>query len=191
MSQPQRKPMTSAEFLAWEAKQEFKWEFDGLQPVAMNGGTFAHASIQGNVIAALVARLRGKPCRPCGCDMRVPTGGGRYRYPDALVTCAPMRSDALDAPEPVVIFEVLSQSTEHNDRKTKLREYCSIPSLQRYVMLEQDEMAATVVARTATGWSLDLLDAAGTLSMPEIGVDMALAELYADVEFTATDEDAA
>ena len=189
MLQSQRKPMSSAEFVAWEAKQESKWEFDGFQPVAMNGGTFAHTTIQSNVIAALIARLRGSSCRPCGSDMRVPTGNGRYRYPDALVTCAPMRPDALDAPEPTVIFEVLSQSTEHNDRKTKLREYCSIPSLQRYVMLEQDEAAATVIARTGAGWSLDLLDATGTLVMPEIGVEIPIAELYADVQFAAGAED--
>ncbi len=186
MTQLQHKPMTSAEFVAWEAKQELKWEFDGFQPIAMNGGTFAHTTIQSNVIAALITRLRGKPCRPCGSDMRVPTGNGRYRYPDALVTCAPMRPDALDVPEPVVIFEVLSQSTEHNDRKTKLREYCLIPSVRCYVMLEQDEIAATVVTRTETGWSLDLLDAGGTLVMPEIGVEVPLAELYADVQFAAS-----
>ena len=183
MTQPQRKAMTSEEFLAWEAKQELKWEFDGVQPVAMTGGSFAHSRIQGKLITALNNRLLGKPCQPCGPDMRVPTNGGRYRYPDALVTCAPMRPDAQDAPEPVVLFEVLSPSTEHEDRKVKLREYCSIPSVQRYVMLEQDETAATVVARTETGWSLDLLDAGGTLVMPEIGVEIPLAELYADVQF--------
>lgn len=185
MTQPQRKPMTSEEFLAWETDQELKWEFDGVQPVAMTGGGFAHSRIQGRLITALNNRLLGKPCQPCGPDMRVPTDGGRYRYPDALVTCTAMRPDARDALEPVVLFEVLSPSTEREDRKVKLREYCSIPSVRRYVMLEQDEMAATVIARTGTGWSLDLLDAAGTLAMPEIDIRIPLAELYADIEFAA------
>ena len=181
MTQPQRKPMTSAEFLAWEAKQELKWEFDGVQPIAMTGGSFAHSRIQGRLITALNNRLTGKPCQPCGPDMRVPTGSGRYRYPDALVTCASVPPDALDVLEPVVLFEVLSPSTEREDRKVKLREYCSIPSVRRYVMLEQDEIAATVFARTETGWSLDLLDMGDTLVMPEISVEIPLAELYANV----------
>lgn len=183
MSQHQREPMTPEEYLAWEEAQELKWEFDGFQPVAMNGGTAAHATIQGNLVTALFVRLRGKRCRPFGSDMRVPTGLGRYRYPDALVTCTPVRPDARDAPEPVVLFEVLSGSTEREDRKVKLQEYRSVASVQRYVMLEQDEMLATVVARTGTGWSLDQVGPAGVLAMPEIGVELLLAELYADVAF--------
>ena len=62
-------------------------------------------------------------------------------------------------------------------------EYRSIASVQRYVMLEQDEMLATVVARTATGWSIDQVGPAGVLAMPEIGVEIPMSELYADVAF--------
>lgn len=175
--------MTSEEYLAWEAAQELKWEFDGFQPVAMNGGTAAHSTIQGNLIFALIGRLRGKRCRPHGPDMRVPTGLGRYRYPDALVTCTPVSPTARDIPEPVVLFEVLSDSTEREDRKVKLGEYRSIPSVQRYVMLEQDEMLATVIARAGAGWSLDQVGPAGVLAIPEIGVELPLAELYVDVAF--------
>ena len=181
MSQPQCEPMTSGEYLVWEEKQELKWEFDGFQPVAMTGGSVAHSSIQGNLISALIVRLRGKPCWPCGPDMRVPTGNGRYRYPDALVTCASVRPDARDVPKPVVLFEVLSSETERKDRKIKLQEYRSIPSVQRYVMLEQDDMLATVVARTAAGWSLDQVGPADVLAMPEIGIEILLTELYADM----------
>ena len=61
MSQAQSKPMTSSEFLAWESDQELKWEFDGLQPVAMTSGTRAHAVVQANLISALTNRLHGKP----------------------------------------------------------------------------------------------------------------------------------
>ena len=134
----------------------------------MTGGSFAHSRIQGRLITALNNRLLGKPCQPCGPDMRTPTGGGRYRYPDALVTCAPVRPDALDAPELAVLFEVLSPSTEHEDRRVKLRKHCSIPCVRRYVMPEQDEVTATVVARTGTSWGLDLVEEGGTLIMPEM-----------------------
>lgn len=176
--------MNVAEFLAWEERQELKWEFDGFQPVAMTGGTFAHTRIQGNLITALNNRLRGRPCRPCGPDMKVETGG-KYRYPDALVTCSPMPPDATVAADPVVIFEVLSKSTSRDDRTVKLMEYQSLPSVRRYVMLEQDQAPATVITRTgtSTGWSLQSLRADAVLAMPEIGVELPVAELYADVEF--------
>lgn len=177
MSQVLRKVMTPEEFLAWEATQELKWEFDGFQPVAMVGATLVHVAIQGNIITALTVRLRGKPCRPYGSDAKVQIGP-KYRYPDALVSCVPIILGATVAADPVVIFEVLSESTAETDRTTKLREYRSLPSVQRYVMLEQNQAAATVVNRTETGWSLETLDATGTLAMPEIGVEVPMAELY-------------
>ena len=123
MRQAQHLPMTSEEYLVWEERQEFKWEFDGLQPVAMNGGTWAHSTIQANIIWALKSRLRGKPCQPCGSDMRVPTMQGRYRYPDALVTCTPQPPETRDVTDPVVLFEVLSDSEAEADRTVKLNEY--------------------------------------------------------------------
>lgn len=179
-----RQPMTAAEFLAWEERQELKWEFDGFQPVAMVGCTVAHSAITGNLLTALNIRLRGKPCRPHGPDMKVETGG-KYRYPDALVTCAPVPPDATVIAEPVVIFEVLSKGTQRGDRTTKLLEYQSLPSVRRYVMIEQDQALVTVITRTGThtGWSLELLRAPDVLAMPEIGVELPVAELYADVEF--------
>jgi hypothetical protein len=57
------KPMSLAEFLEWEDRQPSRYEFDGVGPVAMTGGTFAHAVIQRNLAFALTGRLRGKPCR--------------------------------------------------------------------------------------------------------------------------------
>ena len=186
MSQLQRGTMTPEEFLAWEAKQELRWEFDGFQPVAMTGGTAAHSVIQGNVITALNNRLRGKRCRPYGPDLKVEIGE-KYRYPDAFVSCTPVGSASTVVTNPVVIFEVLSESTAETDRTTKLREYCSLPSVQRYVMLEQNQGAATVIARIETGWSLEMLDANGTLAMPEIGIEVAMSELYDGLDLMPLD----
>ena len=67
-----------------------------------------------------------------------------------------------------MLFEILSDTTEHTDKTTKLIEYRAIPSMRRYVILEQDQVLATVVARTSTGWSLDMLRT-GILTLPEIG----------------------
>ena len=186
MSQVQHLPMTSEEYLAWEERQEFKWEFDGLQPVAMNGSTWAHTRIQGNIITALNARLRGKPCQPCGSDMRVPTIQGRYRYPDALVTCTPQPLDGRDVTDPVVLFEVLSPSTAEADRTVKLNEYQSIPSLHRYLMLEQTRVFATVITRMAAGWSIALAGLEDVIAMPEIGVDLPVSEIYDGLTFPAS-----
>lgn len=182
MSQAQRTRMTPEEFLAWEARQEFKWEFDGFAPVAMTGATDAHAAVQGNIVTALNNRLRGKPCYVRGLDIKVQTGPG-YRYPDAFVSCTPVPPGAIVATEPVVIFEVLSDSTARTDRTIKASEYCALPSVQRYVLLEQDQAWATVIARTPSGWGIEFLSAVDTLRMPEIGVEVPVSELYEGVAF--------
>ncbi len=177
MSQAHLVPMTPDEFLAWEAKQELKWEFDGFQPVAMTGGTRAHSVVQRNLLSALDARLDGESCQAYGSDLKVQTGRS-YRYPDVSVSCTPFPDDATIVVEPVVVLEVLSASTAGDDRTVKAAEYKSLLSLQRYVMLEQDRVFATVLTRTATGWDHSLVGLDGTLVMPEVGVEVPLATLY-------------
>lgn len=170
--------MSEAEYLAWEERQELKHEFDGTRPIAMTGGTVNHDRIQGNLIFLLKGRLRGGRCEPFGPNMRVPTGFGRYRYPDALVTCSPLDGTARDVTEPIVIFEIASDSTAHTDRGTKLVEYRHIPSLVRYVMIEQAAPLATVVTRAGGIWGIEVVRAGEVLALPEIGIELPLDELY-------------
>ena len=175
--------MSPEEFLAWEETQELRWEFDGVRPVAMVGGTLAHDVVNMNLVTALVGRLRGKPCRAYGPSVKVSVGQGKYRYPDVSVTCVPIEPRDKLLTEPVILFEVLSDGTQHTDKTTKLVEYRAIPSVRRYVMLEQDQVLATVIARTDTGWSLDVLRAGEMLTLPEIGTEVPMDELYEGLAF--------
>src|SRR5271165_3403572 len=178
-----RKPMTLAEFLEWEERQPMRYEFDGAGPVAMTGGTRAHARIQRNLAFALTGRLRGKPCEFLGSDLKIKTSEDHVRYPDGFVTCTVGENANTMVSDPVVIFEVLSPSTAGNDRIVKAREYPSMHSVQRYVMLEQDRRGATVYARSGDTWTLEILIAGSKLSLPEIGVELPLAELYDGILF--------
>lgn len=83
-----RKFMMLDEFLAWEERQDVKWESDGEQPVAMTGVTRAHAAIQRNLTVALATRLRSSPCQFYGVDLKVKADRS-VRYPDGFVTCTP------------------------------------------------------------------------------------------------------
>ena len=184
MSNALREPMTLDEFLAWEERQELRYEFDGFQPVATTGGSYAHDAVSMNLAAALVSRLRGTPCRAHGSNLKV-SAEGRVRYPDAFVTCQSYGNADKFARDPVVIFEVLSPSTAGTDRIDKVREYTALSSLRRYVLLEQDRVAATVWERQGTGWVASVLTDAAVLPMPEIGVELSLAELHEGVDLTA------
>jgi Uma2 family endonuclease len=183
MSVAQNRSMTKAEFLDWEERQELKYEFDGFEPVAMVGVTRADSVIQRNLVTALTNRLRGQPCEPHGSELKIEVAG-RIRYPDAFVVCTPGAATDKIVTDPVVIFEILSEGTERQDRITKNEEYRLTPSVQRYVMLEQDEPAATVFAREGERWVGTLLRGDAILSMPEIGIEVPLAEFYEGLVFT-------
>jgi len=178
-----RRPMTLMEFLDWEGLQEMRYEFDGFQPLAITGGTYQHDRISINLTASLLTRLRGKPCQPHGSNLKIEVMGS-IRYPDAFVTCGPIDLDSTVARDPVVVFEVLSRGTAQTDRIVKNREYASTASIQRYVMLEQTQIAATMFERLGDDWIGHLLDADAVLQMPEIGIELPLAELYEGLDLT-------
>jgi Uma2 family endonuclease len=110
-----RKPMTLTEFLALEERQELRFEFNGCEPVDMTGGTIVHDKITFNIQKALDARLAGKPCMPCGPNVKILTPG-KVRYPDALVTCTQTSPNATVIDEPIVVFEVVSEDTARTNR---------------------------------------------------------------------------
>lgn len=176
------KPMTREQFLVWEVRQELRYEFDGFQPMAMTGGTAAHSAIQSNLAIVIGGRLRGAPCQFYGSDLKIETARG-FRYADGFVVCNPVAPRATVVRDPVVIFEVLGDSTGGIDIITKNHEYAAIPSVRRYVVLAQDEMAGTLFERIENDWVGHLLNADSVLRMPEIGIEAALTELYEEVEF--------
>jgi Putative restriction endonuclease len=123
--------MTLAEFLVWEERQELRYEFDGVEPVAMAGGSLAHAAIQRNLALAVGTRLRGKPCQFFGSDLKTQAAENSSRCPDGMVICSGLDPALKIVRNPVVVFEVLSPSTPAVDRIVKARESQATPSVQR------------------------------------------------------------
>lgn len=179
--------MSLDEFLAWDARQEGRWEFDGHRPVAMVGGTARHNEIVGNLEGAVRQRL-GAPCRTYRETMGVRTGRDTIRYPDILVVCSRVAPNATEITEPLVLFEVLSKSTSRTDRIEKAIEYLATPSVRRYVLLEQDAAGITSMRRRSDqSWETVVLTGPAILDLPELGMQVPLSEIYAGVEF---DDDA-
>ena len=173
--------MTLAEFLAWEERQDLRYEFDGFAPVAMTGGTVAHDQITFNLRKALDARLAGGACRAAGPNVKVLTPG-KARYPDGVVTCTPVDSSATVIDAPVIVFEVISDDTARTDRIEKLREYQATATIQRYVIVEQKSVGAMVFARKGEDWVATALTDGDVLLLPEISIEIPLGELYVGLE---------
>ncbi|HVC60318.1 MAG TPA: Uma2 family endonuclease [Acetobacteraceae bacterium] len=172
--------MTREEFLNWAEAQDVRYEFDGFQPVAMTGGTRDSTQISQNIYSALRTRLNGTGCGPLGPDAGVATIGDAVRYPDALVTCTRGPGTDRIVPGVVVIFEVLSPTSGRTDRIDKLREYQAVASIRRYVILEHTSVGLAVYARAMgdDNWIATALTEGDALRMPEIGIEIPVAEFY-------------
>jgi Uma2 family endonuclease len=179
--------MSFEQFLDWERRQERKHEFVDGQAIAMAGGTEAHSTIQANLIAAAVPKLRGSGCRPFSSDMLVRTGTERGRYPDMTIDCGPRKSDNRVAPDPRVVFEVLSPETQRHDRTIKLADYNATPSIAHYVLLEQDEPLAHIYDRGPHGdFNLrprEVRGLKGAVELQAVGIVLMMREIYDGLTF--------
>ena len=169
MSDAFHRPMTVEAFLDWEECQPARYEFDGIHTYAMTGGSADHSRVQRNLITELTSRLKGKPCEAFGSELKI-LAAGSVRYPDAFVVCSPIQGKATFVTDPVVVFEIVSPSTSGVDRIIKNQEYRDTPSIQRYVILEQDRQAAMVFSRDHGDWAGHVIAGDLNLEMPEIGI---------------------
>jgi Uma2 family endonuclease len=187
-----QKPWTIERFLAWAEGREGRYEFDGIQPVAMTGGTVNHGIILRNLMFSLTGKLRGTPCQPLASDVGVATRNDAIRYPDALITCTKLTGTDRTVPGVVTIFEIVSPSSGRIDRIIKVREYAAVDSIRRYVIIESVTSGLLVLHRQngQEPWIAVTLTADDVLDLPEVGIQIPVAALYEGVEFQASAADA-
>lgn len=184
---------TIQEFYRIENDATEKHEFRNGEILAMSGGSPRHALIAANTIWQLRQRLMGKPCIPYGSDLRIRmTGRERTAYPDVSIICGPIQYDPDDKAKhtvlnPRVIVELLSETTEAYDRGDKFAAYRDVPSLEEYVLVSQSEpRIETFVKQTDGSWRLSFFKGIdGTGIIQSIGVELPLAQVYADVDFSS------
>ena len=182
--------MTREQFLDWVERQEAPYEFDGFEPVAMTGGSLGHNLICHNIYDALRQRLRDSQWIAIGPDVAVATAGSAIRFPDVVVTTRRLPITEKLAPAPIILFEVVSPSSTRMDRVTKLNEYAAVPSLRRYVLVEDMTVGLTVLWRSAAGeaWLATAFGPGETLALPEIGLDVPVDEFYLGLDLPEQDE---
>ena len=170
------------EYLEGERSAEVRHEYVDGHVYAMAGASDDHNRIAGNIFAELRERLRGHRCEPFINDMKVkipPAFAEVYYYPDVLVACDPTDNARYFRERPTVIIEVLSPETERTDRREKAIAYRQIPTVEAYVLVEQERMAATILRRTEPGWQSEVIEKRGSiLKLPGLGVEIPLERIY-------------
>lgn len=174
---------TEAEYLKAEQASEVRHEYIGGDLYAMAGASEEHNIISLNIAAAIRAHLRGKPCKVFIHDMkaRVYAQLTLYYYPDVMVVCDPGDDDRFFKSKPRIIVEVVSESTRGTDEREKLLTFIQLPSLEEYVLVEQDRMKVTIHRRAAE-WVPEFLEGPeALLKLHSIGFEMPLSAVYEDV----------
>ena len=183
----QKQPVSVADYLSVEHNALRKHEYVEGDVYAMVGATNTHNRIATNGTVSLGQQLRGRTCQVFNSDTKVrvrQTRGTRFYYPDFSVVCRVNPASDTYQDAPVVIVEIISESTRRTDEYEKRESYLSINSLQVYVRVEQTSAAAVVDRRVDSGFEREVyvgLDA--VIPLPEIECQLPLAELYEKVEF--------
>lgn len=176
-------PLNAEEYLEGELHSEVKHELVGGQAYAMVGASNIHNLIAGAVFAALRQHLKGSPCRTFMSDMKVRQGDNFY-YPDLVVTCQPATGIYYYVTDPVLIAEVLSPTTERQDRLEKRLAYQHLPTLREYVLIAQDKIQAEVHRRIEDGWEIERYSEGDKLRFDSVDLTLPLSEIYQDAMHT-------
>jgi Uma2 family endonuclease len=190
MSSQRTTLLSPEEYLELERRAERKSEYFHGEMFAMSGASRRHVVIVNNLGGELRQRLKKRPCEIYSNDMRLRVApNGLYTYPDVMVACgepqfADDQSDTLL--NPVLIAEVLSDSTENYDRGRKFEQYRTLPSLSEYVMVAQDAPRIEQYTRQPNGhWLLaETRGLNASVQLASIDCALPLAEIYDKIDFS-------
>lgn len=189
MSTAPKTYLSTTQYLALERRAEFKSHYYRGEMFAMAGASREHNLIVGNLVREIGNALKDRRCEVYPSDMRVKVvATGLYTYPDATVVCGEpeFEDNQFDTlTNPMVLFEVLSASTELWDRSGKFRQYREIPSLREYVMITQDRASVERYIRQADGgWLLqEIQSIEDSVEFDSIAVTIPLSEIYRNIRF--------
>jgi len=187
---PHFQPVSVRDYLDGELQAHRKHEYvDGIV-YAMVGGTVAHSRIASNATIALGSQLRGQRCQVFNSDIKIRvqrSQGTRFYYPDVSVVCEPNPPSELYHDAPVVIVEVISESTRRVDELEKREAYLSVEALRAYLLVEQADAAVLVYRCGDQGFERETYAGqAAVIGLPEIGCSLALTELYEGTGLSAS-----
>ena len=169
--------MTSDEFLVWaEAQSDEKFELHEGVVVAMSRERRLHALVKGNAYLALTRVA--SPCAPYVDGIAIKVSETTTYIPDVLVDCGD-QSDMMEmtAVEPVIVVEVLSDSTSKVDTGAKLEGYFTVPSVQHYLLVDGADRRVTYHRRETGGLFTQILHT-GTLALDPPGVTVSIDDFW-------------
>ncbi len=179
---PHYELITEEDYLKNELCSNIKHEYINGELYAMAGASDNHNKACGNIFLELKSSLKkkGSKCVTYIADMRLKQGS-KYYYPDVMVVCSEDNDDKYNKTAPVILVEVLSASTRKKDLTTKRFYYQNIPSLQEYVLIEQDKAEIQVCCRNKH-WQSQYYYLGDNITFESIEVTISVEDIYYQID---------
>lgn len=176
--------MSYAAYLAFERAAPTKHEYLRGTVLAMAGGSPEHARLAGSLARLIGNAIVDQPCALFSSDLRVRiVETDRSTYPDLTVVCGRPQTAADDDAalvNPCLIVEILSDSTEADDRGDKFAHYRRLPSLQDYVLVAQKTQRVEVYRRRGEQWILTDHGPGTSFELASVAARIAVDDVYRD-----------
>lgn len=166
-----------------------------VSPEGMSGGGYEHASVISNTSFAIGKAIGTRACRWFDASLMIRAEAARTNlFPDISITCenpdiGEFRGNAF-LKNPQVIIEVLSPTTEANDRGKKFAIYQTIESLKNYVLISSERRRVEVFSRVSDGWHLTIYtESADQVEISALGISLSMDEIFRhlDIELSETE----
>jgi Uma2 family endonuclease len=173
--------MNVDEFLDWAVGRPGRYELFRGEVIAMSPETVGHAEIKAAVYAALRSSIRERrlPCHvlPDGVIVRI--DDATAYEPDAQVYCGEkLKGSAFEVPSPVIVVEVLSQSTRRVDLSQKLTGYFRLSSVAHYLIVDPTQPSIVHHSRGTGDTILTRIVTEGRIALDPPGIELDLADIY-------------
>ena len=182
------KDYTAQEYLERGERADRKHEFHRGKIVPVSGVSFIHNTIAVNILTALKIAIRTKRSNHyvTNSDTKIWIDAAeRFVYPDAvLVLKRPIyykgRTDIIT--NPLLVVEILSPGTQKKDRTAKFDDYRTLPTLQEYVLVDQDQPQVSVFNRSANWQETVVQGGTHSLQLASADITLALADIYEGID---------
>ena len=177
--------LTVEEYLKLEVESLVHHEYIAGHVYSTVANTEKRKIITGNILARLRGYLLGKNCRVFSSEMKVKIQAlDVFYHPDICATCDASDREKLFKINPCLIVEIISPETERIHRNEKLMNYQQIKSLQEYVLISESEKKIDIYRKyNHQTWFVEEFIATDIMKLSSVGLEMAIAEIYEDVEF--------
>lgn len=179
--------VSEEDYFHLEETAESRSEYINGLVYGMAGGTDSHIQIGFNLTRIISEKLRGK-CRAYQSEMKVRVDEeNTFYYPDVTVVCGEQqfykgRRDVIE--NPVLLIEVLSESTQEYDKNDKFFAYQKIESFREYLLISQQKHAVQQYTRQPDGhWKIQAsIGINNSVYLESVDLEVEIREIYDLVE---------